>query len=655
MIFYDVTLMVGQNSTLEYDSSGTVIEKQLSLNNMSINIAEDKIGKFTIVKDPVINHVNIYAIEMFNLPLEIINMFKANLITAIIIRLGNSIVDGQKNFNLFKIFIKPITIYEHAVNEDKILNDLVVKGISLTTNAILLDSAFGAEIELVDTTVVSSTVSTPKSKVKSNFKNYIAMDASETLFKNPYDPYNSSSGTINRRAANPGNLKWWPSQEYWPGQNGFIKVWNKITNDWDRFAVFDSFENGVAAGLANLKNYITPTSLGGRGKVTVLDIVKTWAPKDDGNNPEAYAAKVESMAGIAPNQRVTEADLLNLFKAMAIYEGDNVGSKRIYSDEILTRGAQIAKINTQLSNGFNYGSGKLKSNHYNSAGTNVNKLINSFSNTQGFTLLSTFLQKMKEKYSIEIDSRSLANLIKSNFMYKNISFPAVTTLELLKKIHKDYPPYMANIPWILDDAKPTQDINKIGKTIYTEINILSIDSLDFRSMKNIYNNSALSLTLLSKDNFRQFYNETLDRVESKHIIFKDLTTQQETSFPGKSTNQSAIIPAPEASSTGAEGVKQIKINSGETLNIEAIYDATEFKKRYDLFINHLKTNPQLVKCIIQTDNPEFIDFGYSYTFADYDLNKVTPYKIKMEFRNVNNKFRLKYEVDFYKGIGIVQA
>ena len=105
MIFYDVTLMVGQNSTLEYDSSGTVIEKQLSLNNMSINIAEDKIGKFTIVKDPVINHVNIYAIEMFNLPLEIINMFKANLITAIIIRLGNSIVDGQKNFNLFLFLI----------------------------------------------------------------------------------------------------------------------------------------------------------------------------------------------------------------------------------------------------------------------------------------------------------------------------------------------------------------------------------------------------------------------------------------------------------------------------------------------------------------------------------------------------------------------
>ena len=86
-----------------------------------------------------------------------------------------------------------------------------------------------------------------------------------------------------------------------------------------------------------------------------------------------------------------------------------------------------------------------------------------------------------------------------------------------------------------------------------------------------------------------------------------------------------------------------------------MYDAIEFQKRYELFKNHVKTNPQIVRCRIQSDNPIFIDFGYAYTFSEQQLNKVTPYKIKIEFRNLNNEFQVTHEVDFYKGISVVQA
>ena len=637
MIFYDVTLMVGQNSTLEYDKTGGIIEKQLSLNNLNINIAEDKVGKFTVVKDPILNHVNIYVLELYDLPIEVINMFKSNLVTAIVIRMGNSMIENQKNFNLFKIFMKPITLYEHALQEDKVVNDIIIKGISLTANAMILDSSFGAEIEMVDTTSVTSSINTPGSKQNPGYKNYTPMNPNDTLGTTNFNP-NDLSVHANIRAKNPGNIRY-RSDITWPGQVGYIETIN------GKFVLFDSYENGAAAGLANLRNYMQT-----HNKYTIRDIIYRWAPPSDKNDTEGYIRSVSYKTGIDPYKKLSEEDLASLFKVMAQHEGDN---KNIYTDGIINRGAQIAGINSVVNSNYKYGN--FDSNSY-IGGTNINRLINAFENITGFNLLSTFLQKVKEKYNIEVDTKSLANIIKSNFMYKNISLPAVNTLELLKKLHNDYPAYKASVPWILDDAKPTQDINKVGKTYYTEINILAIDSLDYRSLKSIYNNNPnLSVSLMARENFRQFYDETIDRVEAKHIVFKDLTNSTETIFPGKSSNEVAIVPNVESSTTNSEGIKQIRINSGETIIVEAAYDASEFRKRYDLFLNHLKTNPQLVRCIIHSDNPEFIDFGYSYTFSEQQLNKITPYKIKMEFENINNQFRLTYEVDFYKGIGVVQA
>jgi len=636
MLYFDVTLMVGQNSTLEYDRSGGIIEKELSLNKLSVQISEEKVGKFTILKDPILNHVNIYAIEFYDLPIEIINMFKNNLVTSIVVRIGDSLAEGQKNFNLFKIFIRPITIYEHPLQEDKVLNDLIIKGISLTANAVVLDSTFGSELEIIDTTSVSTNVKTNKSKSTPSYKSYTPMDPSLTLGTRHFDP-NNKSIHANIRAKNPGNIRH-RENSLWPGQIGYIETIH------GKFAKFDSYENGAAAGLSNLRNYMQTYN-----KYTIRDIVSRWAPPSE-NDTEGYIAYVSKKLGINPNQRLKESDLAPLFKIMAIKEGDNKG---IYTDEIINRGAQIIGIDSMVKSGYNYGNNE-NSNINN--GTNVNKLVNIYSNITGFTLLGTFLQKLKEKYGIETDVRSMANNIKSNFLYKNISMPAAPTLELLKKVHEFYPPYMANIPWILDDAKPITDINFLGKTFYAEINILAIESLDFKSLKYAFgSNTTLSTTRLNIENFKQFYGETLDRIEAKNIIFKNLNSNQETTFPGKPSNEVAVIPDVGSSTSNSEGMKQIKISSSETIKVEAMYDAVEFGKRYQIFKNHVKTSPQIVRCKIQSDNPIFIDFGNAYTFSEQQLNKVTPYKIKMEFRNINNQFQLSHEVDFYKGISVVQA
>lgn len=656
MIFYDITLVVGENTTLEYDKSGGIIEKQFSLANMSIAVSEDKLGKITIIKDPVLNHVNIYVVEFFDLPIEIINLFKSNLVSYILIRMGSQVTNGIKDFNLYKLSIKPITLMEHAVQNDKILNDLVVKGISLTANALILDSDFGKDLDIVKDDAVRKQITVKESSNSNNsnknwHKDYTPMDPSKTLRPMTGDPHSVSSGNINIRTANAGNIKWWLNHTPWPGQTGYITTTSKVTGEKEYFMIFDSYENGAAASLALLTKYIAPKGgdKPGWGKETAAEVIMTWAPPSDGNDTEAYIRNVSAKAGLDRNKKLTKDDLLPLFKAMTIHEGD---TSNVYTNEILNRAAEIVGINSRLpKSGYANGSGNTPKGNI---GTNVNKLINSFANIQGFTLLSTFLQKMKEKYEIDIDGNSSTKLIKSNFMYKNISLPAVSTLELLKKIHKDYPAYYANVPWILDDAKPTMDINKVGKTIYTEINILSINSLEFKTLNQIYGgNPTASVPLTNKDTFRQFYTESLDRIESKNIIFKDMTNGVETSFKAKASNEVALVPDNKSSTNLSEGVKQIKISSGETIQMEALYDAPEFEKRYELFKNHVKTNPQLIRIEMHSDNPMFIDFGYAYTFSELDLNKVTPYKIKMEFQNINNTLKLTYLIDFYKGVDVV--
>ena len=87
-------------------------------------------------------------LELYDLPLDIVSSFKHNLIFDVFIRIGSGEVEGVNNYNLLQLHIRPITIIEQNLQPDKIMNDIIIKGISLTANSILLDASLGGELNI---------------------------------------------------------------------------------------------------------------------------------------------------------------------------------------------------------------------------------------------------------------------------------------------------------------------------------------------------------------------------------------------------------------------------------------------------------------------------------------------------------------------------
>ena len=626
---FDVTLLLGQNSTLEYDSNGDILEKTIDSNSATYSIPNNKVGKFTVIKDPIVNHINLYAIELFDLPMDIIIGFKANIISAIIVRIGDGYTGEVKNFNLHKIFIRPITLLEQDVQQDKVQNDIIVKGISLTANAILLDSSFGAELEDIRDYQDAQAI------------NMNPADSTIDYTTSAKVSYTDADKQVNQnvRNFNPGNIR--KTNINWAGE-------------LSTSSAFEKFATPELGFRAMAKNILAKRSA---GKTTLSELIAVWAPPTDGNDTSEYIRMVSKYTGVNPGDQYSDADIPNIMRAMSWIEGDN--TEKFYTNEMINTGAKMAGLNSTVSSNvdmnnlnYKYGSGTPPI-----TGTNVNRAVNTFSNTKGADLLNAILQRMKEKYNIEVNLSAMMGTLKSNFLYKTISLPGITTLELLKKIHKEYPAYYMEVPWILDDMKGTTDPNSIGKTWYTEIGILNINSLNVKSIwdNGFTKNKSALYSFFHMASQRLYYPENRDRIDASTFVFKELPTGIETIFPAESSMEIASVPDPSATTQNSVGINKLKINTHKTIHTEAAYTAEEFKKRLDLFKKHVYANPQIVKCIIKSDDPNFIEFGYAYTFDQYKLNKITPYKIKMEFHNVNDEFHLTYETDFYKGIDIVQS
>lgn len=63
------------------------------------------------------------------------------------------------------------------------------------------------------------------------------------------------------------------------------------------FEQFDTLRNGIRAALINIKTYINKYHCN-----TPSLIIRRWAPASDGNNTEAYIAKVTRVTNIARTQ-----------------------------------------------------------------------------------------------------------------------------------------------------------------------------------------------------------------------------------------------------------------------------------------------------------------------------------------------------------------
>ena len=635
---FDVTLVLGKSYTMEYDSSGGIVQPDENMDETESYLIPNKnVGKFTIIKDPVVNHINLYSIELYDLPLWMVGKFKNNEVKYIIIRLGSGMTEQSigevpiankiPNFDYGRILIKPVQLIEQAIQDDKNFNDVIVKGISILANALLMDASFASELEDIQSYGDAQTITVPNAGREIDYS---------TSAKTSVSP----NAPVSVRNYNPGNII--KTNINWDGEEN--------SNNSSRFEKFATPELGFKALM---KNILAKQK---QGKTTIKDLIYVWAPPNE-NNSMNYAQFVANALGKNINDTYDVSDLATIAKAISWMEGDNkVG---YYTNEMINDAAKMLGINSSVGNistetvaktDYKYGSGTEQI-----VGTNINQAINIYNYVKGSDILNTILNRMKEKYGIEVDVSAMIGMTKSMFIYKDIQLPGISVIEILKKIHKEYPAYICEVPWIIDDLKFSSDVNKIGKSWYTEIGLLNINSLNIKSLNNTFENSTKSAIydLLNVMSTTRYYKEPIERVEAQTIIHKDITTGIETIFKGTSSEDIATVQDPANIAKNELGIFKIKINTNKVIHIETSYTAEEFKKRLDVYKALVYSNPSIIRCKIAANDPLLFEFGYAYTFNKNDnLNKVTPYKIKMEFTNVENKYNLEYEIDFYKGIGI---
>jgi hypothetical protein len=137
--------------------------------------------------------------------------------------------------------------------------------------------------------------------------------------KSPLAPTSSTENPpLSVRNNNPGNLR---------------------DSSTGQFRVFDTPEAGAAAMQSDLTAKISGNSpamernFGKNYSPTLSNVITTWAPASDKNDPKAYIDTVSKETGVAPNQVLTVGDIPKLQAAMAKVEA----------------GGSSGKINTQQS------------------------------------------------------------------------------------------------------------------------------------------------------------------------------------------------------------------------------------------------------------------------------------------------------------------
>jgi hypothetical protein len=138
--------------------------------------------------------------------------------------------------------------------------------------------------------------------IKGGRQRVIYIDGKDRLLKIGGDPA--------WRNNNPGNLK--------SGAHTRIHGSIGVVNG---FAVFPTEEIGTEARIRLLKGSKY------RNK-TILEAVKSYAPKSDGNNPERYARQIESIAGLKRNRvlkDLSDKEFAALITAMKQIEGNRPG------------------------------------------------------------------------------------------------------------------------------------------------------------------------------------------------------------------------------------------------------------------------------------------------------------------------------------------
>jgi hypothetical protein len=107
----------------------------------------------------------------------------------------------------------------------------------------------------------------------------------------PAGPEPGKNGSRSYRNHNPGNLRSSPFQK----------------TSKEGFAVFETDFEGWFALIWDLRQKCTGnTKTGLNGESTIADLIKVWAPENDGNIPEQYVKAIHTFSGFPPSTKLKE-------------------------------------------------------------------------------------------------------------------------------------------------------------------------------------------------------------------------------------------------------------------------------------------------------------------------------------------------------------
>ena len=106
--------------------------------------------------------------------------------------------------------------------------------------------------------------------------------------------FEGSPGDRNYRNNNPGNVRFY--------DGGYLAKYGRVEQDKDGFAIFPTYEQGFSYLCNMLLNWAKTT----RANWTILQLMQSYAPTADHNDPVAYANNLTKRLGVDASTRLSD-------------------------------------------------------------------------------------------------------------------------------------------------------------------------------------------------------------------------------------------------------------------------------------------------------------------------------------------------------------
>lgn len=627
----------------------TTEEKNTAPELFRMFIRPEHFVSMQILKDPVEDHTSTYLLEFVNLDKDVIDYVKNNIVESIVIRVGKGAqVSGTPNYNLLKLYIKPIKLIIPDPDRTTV-NNITISGIGSNTYALMVDKSFSTNMsapENLQEVSVETGYAGKTEKTKSTYNN-----SSITLSGSATGTNRTNKNTVNH---NPGNLI-----------NTDVS-WLGLTGNDGTFETFANDAYGFRALVINLNTKIS------RGANTLRKLIDVWAPPSDKNyHNVAYINLLSNLTGLGLDEPIKESDYANIAKGISWFEGDN--TNKVFTDESINTGVAMAgyKSYTTYPGSIGINNANMSTIEAINAGYKVSNpdtvtsssgstygstsYINNNSMLTGMNLLNTVISSLTEKYQVQFLNDPVVVGGVSKFVYPKIFTPNLDAFEMIRYIYEWYPPFYLNSPWLLDDAYYTDgDEIKVGQTMFIPLNIFNMAALPSPDVSIIkYINSVTgsgAVTSVFNVVDRNFFYKDYDLPKFKTLCYNHrcLADNKETTIQPNSTTYELYLPILDEANPSTISANKKIVDVAETINVETNYDAVEFQTRLNYIEKHMDAQPELYHYKIISDDLNYFQFGKKYYLTDdTTYAPMTPYKILQTYTNVSGNLKLEQDILFY--------